>query len=74
MNARRIIFKLGGIRPAAQKLGEPPSTVGNWCSRNRIPDRHWAHIIDVARDNGADVSLADFVGVLANERESIEFR
>ncbi|NCC22831.1 MAG: uroporphyrinogen III synthase HEM4 [Alphaproteobacteria bacterium] len=69
-NAEEIIERFGGIRPMANKMRVPVTTVQGWKKRNVIPGNRRDEIIQAAADNGIDLS-----GVLeaANEngREAV---
>lgn len=62
--AEQIIAKFGGISAAARLLGLRASTVQGWAVRGHVHHRNWEHVIEVAYDNGIDVTPADFVGGL----------
>lgn len=58
--ASSIIERLGGVRPAANLLGFPPTTVQEWKSAGVIPARRQQHVLNMARANGIDLRPADF--------------
>ncbi len=57
--AERIVARFGGIRPMAQKLGVPVTTVQGWKKRGAIPEQRHPAILDVARAEGIDIDPAD---------------
>lgn len=58
-----IFEKFGGIRPMAEKLGLPPSTVKSWHAKRSIPD--WRHepVMRAAADNGIPLKLEEVVNI-----------
>lgn len=56
-NADSVIEKFGGIRPLANKLGVPVTTVQGWKKRNSIPEGRWQEIQKLADE--LNLSLAD---------------
>lgn len=65
--AQYVIGRTGGLTKTAvdlsEKVGErvPVTTVQGWRDRNRIPQEHWMHLIDLAAANGSPVGLGDFL-------------
>ena len=65
--AQYVIGRTGGLTRTAvdlsEKVGErvPVTTVQGWRDRNRIPQEHWMHLIDLAAANGQPVGLGDFL-------------
>ncbi len=55
-----VIAAFGGIRPMAQKLGVPVSTVQGWKQRNAIPENRIGDILSAAETHNVD--LAGVVG------------
>ncbi len=53
-----VIEAFGGIRPMAQKLGVPVSTVQGWKQRNTIPQNRAADVMAAAAAHGVDLSIA----------------
>jgi hypothetical protein len=58
--AAKIIEKFKGTRPMAATLNLPPTTVQSWKESGRIPDRHKQRVLEKARQEGIELSLADF--------------
>lgn len=57
-DAETVIERLGGIRPAAAKLGVPVTTVQGWKNRGRIPENRHAAILEIAARLGVDLGQA----------------
>ncbi len=55
-NAEDIIERFGGIRPMANKMRVPVTTVQGWKKRNVIPGNRRDEIAEAAEANGIDVS------------------
>lgn len=58
--AAAIIQKFGGTRPAAERLGLPPSTVQSWKVAGRIPAQHQMHVLTAAAEGGINLQATDF--------------
>ncbi|MEL0113506.1 MAG: hypothetical protein VW835_17375, partial [Rickettsiales bacterium] len=54
LDAEEVILQLGGIRPAAAKLGVPVTTVQGWKNRGRIPENRRAEIAEALRELGVE--------------------
>jgi DNA-binding transcriptional regulator YdaS (Cro superfamily) len=50
------IAALGGVYKAAGRLGERPSTVGNWKTRNRIPPEHFLTVTKALSEAGKQIA------------------
>ena len=59
--AHYVINKYGGQAALARMIGKGPSTVQHWASSGFIPAKWHAPILQIARDNGIDLSAGDFV-------------
>jgi DNA-binding transcriptional regulator YiaG len=59
--ASYVIRKLGGLTRTATELNLAVSTVQGWEKRGRVPQKYWYPMIDVAKDRGEEISLADFL-------------
>lgn len=68
-NAAEIIQSFGGIRPMAQKLGIPVTTVQGWKKRDVIPGNRRTEIINAAQEQG--ITLPDTENVPANTNTHI---
>ena len=55
-NTTAIIEAFGGIRPMANKLDVPVSTVQGWKQRDTIPENRAADIVAAARSHNVDLS------------------
>jgi hypothetical protein len=66
-NVEEFIQALGGIRPAAAKLGVPVSTVQGWKIRGRIPENRYAEIERTVSELGIGISE----GVLVVESDAV---
>ncbi len=64
-NAEEIIERFGGIRPMANKMRVPVTTVQGWKKRKAIPGSRKEEILDAADRNGID--LSDFPQFAANQ-------
>ncbi len=60
-NQETLFDKFGGIRPMADLLGEPPSTVQSWKSVGRIPAGKQPLILAKAAQLGLPVTSTDVV-------------
>lgn len=68
-NVTEIIERFGGIRPMANKMGVPVTTVQGWKQRNAIPMNRRDDIIQAATANGID--LGDLlIGITAGAQSS----
>lgn len=56
-----LFDRLGGIRKAAELLGEPPSTVQSWKNSGRIPAHKQPIVIERAEAAGIPISAEDVV-------------
>lgn len=63
--ARRVIERLGGVRPAARLLQLPVTTVHSWARSGVIPARRQGAVLRVARANGIALEPGDFFGEVA---------
>lgn len=64
-----VFDKFGGIRPMAEKVGVPPSTVKSWDMALRIPRwRHDSILAAAARHGHNNVSIDDLVNVRPSSR------
>ena len=57
--AQRVIRRFGGIRPMAQKLGVPVSTVQGWKERGVIPSGRRDEVMAAAQRHGFSLDPAD---------------
>ena len=64
-NAEKIIEMFGGIRPMANKMGVPVTTVQGWKKRNVIPGNRRDQVMQAAKTNNID--LSDLIAGAANE-------
>jgi ribosomal protein S16 len=55
-NAEKVIERFGGIRPMANKMRVPVTTVQGWKKRGIIPENRIEEIIDAAIKNKIDLS------------------
>ncbi len=64
-----VFDKFGGIRPMAEKVGVPPSTVKSWDMALRIPPwRHDSILSAAAKFGHTNVSIDDLVNVQPSSR------
>lgn len=60
--AARVIARFGGVRKLQRALGHPnPTTVQGWKERGWIPSKHHQRVLEVARENGIELSANDFI-------------
>jgi len=71
-NAEAIIQGLGGIRPAAAKLGVPVTTVQGWKTRGRIPENRHVEIERTLMELGVSVTGGALVVGKDEVSESLE--
>lgn len=57
LDAEEVILQLGGIRPAAAKLGVPVTTVQGWKNRGRIPENRRAEIAEALHELGIEATV-----------------
>jgi hypothetical protein len=70
-DATEIIQRFGGIRPMANKLEIPVTTVQGWKKRNVIPGNRKKDVLTAAQNHGID--LSDFFGAdVANENNTAQ--
>lgn len=67
-NAEEVIQRFGGIRPMANKMDVPVTTVQGWKKRNVIPGNRIDEVLKAAQHNDVDLSGITIKGV-ANENE-----
>lgn len=66
---KSVFDKFGGIRPMAEKVGVPPSTVKSWDMALRIPKwRHESILAAAAKHGHNNVSIDDLVNVRPSSR------
>lgn len=65
--AKPVIAKFGGIRPMANKLNIPVTTVQGWKKRDAIPDNRTKEILAAAREHNIDLSKL----VASNSNETV---
>lgn len=64
-----IIERLGGKTAVAEQLGLNKSALSRWCQSRPdgtggvIPQRHWPQLIEMARNRGVDITLAELAAV-----------
>lgn len=67
--SQRIIkTKFGGIRATARRFDKPPTTVQHWYT-HRIPAKYQQMFLDGAREDGVDLTPADFFVATGDEIE-----
>ena len=64
-----IFQKFGGIRPMANAVGVPPSTVMSWQKKRKIPGWRHSSILEAAARLGKDVQKADLDSIPAEADE-----
>jgi len=60
-NAKRIIAKFGSQSALADLIGKGQSTVQHWAKTGRIPAKWQSTLIDLANQQGLDLSPSDFI-------------
>lgn len=60
-DALDLFARFGGIRPMAEALSEPPSTVQSWKSVGRIPSTKQPDVLRKAAELGIECSAEDVV-------------
>lgn len=68
-NFRDVIGLWDSVPQLAGKLGEKPFTVEKWRTRNRIPDRAYKRLIEVARKDKKPITAELLVSLAANPRD-----
>ena len=64
-----VFDKFGGIRPMAEKVGVPPSTVKSWDMNLSIPEwRHDSILAAARKHNITNVTVDDLVNVRPSSR------
>lgn len=70
---KSVFEKFGGIRPMAEKVGVPASTVKSWDTSLRIPTwRHDTILAAALRHGHTDVTIDDLVNVRPSLRPRSE--
>lgn len=69
--ATNLFDRFGGVRPMAEALKEPPSTVQSWKTAGRIPATKQPNVLARAAALGLDVVAADVVFPLEQRQSSI---
>lgn len=59
--AAYVIRKIGGLTKTATALGIPVTTVQGWKDRGSVPQKHWAPLIEAAKNEGETIDLVDFL-------------
>jgi hypothetical protein len=64
--AEYVISKLGGLTSVSKGLSTPerrvpPTTVQGWKDRKKIPQDWWLPLIDLAKENGVEITVDDFL-------------
>jgi hypothetical protein len=60
MTISEIIERFGGTSALATALGAPISTVDSWKRNNYIPAWRQRHVLELAFEQGVDLSATDF--------------
>jgi len=60
-----VIQRFGGIRPMAQKLGVPVSTVQGWKERGAIPSNRREEVLAAAARHNIAIDPADLAGTIS---------
>ncbi len=60
----KIVDAFGGVRPMAQKVQRPVSTVKSWKERGSIPDANKPDVLAVAKAEGLDLRPEHFFPIL----------
>ena len=63
VDAEFVIIKFGGIRPMAQKLGIPVSTVQGWKQRQSIPQNRTVDILAAANKYDLDLTFPKTIAI-----------
>lgn len=61
MGAKRVIDKFGGQTALAALIGKGQSTVAYWAKTGIIPAKWQRNLLDIAAQNGVELSADDFV-------------
>src|SRR5438270_12373406 len=59
-SAQVVIAKFGGQSALGRLLGKSQSTIQHWAEAGRIPAKWQSELLRLARENGIDLSPADF--------------
>lgn len=58
-----VFQKFHGIRPMAEKVGVPPSTVKSWHKKGHIPPWRHRSILDAAKKYGVSLSADELTDI-----------
>jgi hypothetical protein len=68
--ASRVVALLGGCRQVAAHLNLHPTTVWRWCAPveiagtgGKIPQKHWPHLLALAKQQRRRLGLKDLSGM-----------
>lgn len=75
INMKALVKRFGGRAALWRKLGAvgfhlSPRSIDNWCDRGCLPMRRLALLVDLARLEGWDLSINEYIPVFLKAKET----